>query len=179
MEVLENLLNSFFFFIHFVVLKQVDRHWPYLTARESLTFATKLFNVADAADVPDVVNGVLDALGLEICADTQCARLSGGQKRRLSLAVALLKQPTMLFLVSFGYGVQWVLILRLTNINSYILLDNVRTNLLLVWIRLLLPPLQKRSAVLLRKRVSSLFVLSINPQQRYAFLVYALTVCAP
>jgi ABC-type multidrug transport system ATPase subunit len=83
---------------HCFVLKQVDRHWPYLTARETLTFATKLFNVADASDVDIVVNGVLEVLGLEICADTHCARLSGGQKRRLSLAVALLKQPTLLFL---------------------------------------------------------------------------------
>lgn len=37
-------------------------------------------------------------MGLDSCADTRAARLSGGQKRRLSIAICLLKQPTLLFL---------------------------------------------------------------------------------
>jgi ABC-type multidrug transport system ATPase subunit len=37
-------------------------------------------------------------MGLTVCGDTRNARLSGGQMRRLSLGIALLKQPTMLFL---------------------------------------------------------------------------------
>lgn len=42
-------------------------------------------------------------LGLEVCADTRCGNefikgLSGGQKRRLSIAIALIKEPGVLFL---------------------------------------------------------------------------------
>ena len=83
---------------HAFVVKQQDKHWPYLTTREALTYAAELYNVADKADIPDVVSGIVKKMGLESCVDTRCARLSGGQKRRLSLAVALLKQPTLLFL---------------------------------------------------------------------------------
>ena len=46
---------------------------------------------------------MLAALGLESCADTRAGNelfrgLSGGQRRRLSLAVALTKQPSVIFL---------------------------------------------------------------------------------
>lgn len=44
------------------------------------------------------VDHIIQKMGLESCADTRCARLSGGQQRRLSLAMALLKQPAVLFL---------------------------------------------------------------------------------
>jgi energy-coupling factor transporter ATP-binding protein EcfA2 len=37
-------------------------------------------------------------MGLESCADTRCSNLSGGQQRRLSLAIGLVKQPIVLFL---------------------------------------------------------------------------------
>ena len=84
---------------HCYVVKQQDKHWPFLTARETLTFAAELFEVADKkADISQIVDGIIHKMGLDICADTRCARLSGGQARRLSIAVALLKQPTVLFL---------------------------------------------------------------------------------
>ena len=41
---------------------------------------------------------MISKMGLDTCAHTRAARLSGGQKRRLSLAIALLKHPTLLFL---------------------------------------------------------------------------------
>ena len=45
-----------------------------------------------------MVSNVIRKMGLESCASTRCAQLSGGQQRRLSLARALLKQPAVLFL---------------------------------------------------------------------------------
>jgi energy-coupling factor transporter ATP-binding protein EcfA2 len=69
-----------------------------LTAREILTYAAELYDVAAKKDVSKVVTGVIAKLGLQSCADTRSARLSGGQQRRLSIAIALLKQPTILFL---------------------------------------------------------------------------------
>ena len=41
---------------------------------------------------------MISKMGLDTCAHTRAARLSGGQKRRLSLAIARLKHPTLLFL---------------------------------------------------------------------------------
>ena len=78
------------------VVKQYDTNWPYLTARETLTYAAELYDLAGASDV--LVNEVMVKTGLKSCADTAVAQLSGGQQRRLSLAVALLKQPAVLFL---------------------------------------------------------------------------------
>jgi ABC-type multidrug transport system ATPase subunit len=84
---------------HCYVVKQRDKHWPYLTCRETLLFAAQLFSAAnDTSGVHAVVDEIIRKMGLDICADTRCARLSGGQARRLSIAMALVKQPTVLFL---------------------------------------------------------------------------------
>ena len=61
-------------------------------------YAAELYEVADKGDVGTVVDDIISKMGLDTCKDTRCARLSGGQRRRLSIAVALLKQPTLLFL---------------------------------------------------------------------------------
>jgi len=83
---------------HCFVVKQQDKHWPYLTTREALQYSAGLFDIATPENIPILVDELIEKMGLTICADTMCARLSGGQKRRLSIAVALLKQPTVLFL---------------------------------------------------------------------------------
>ena len=80
------------------VVVQHDKHWPYLTTRETLAYAAELYEVANKTDIATVVDEIIEKMGLGVCADTRCARLSGGQRRRLSIAVALLKQPTVLFL---------------------------------------------------------------------------------
>jgi len=83
--------------IHLVV-KQQDKHWPYLTTRETLQYAAELYDVSDESSISDAVDTMISKMGLDTCVDTRAARLSGGQKRRLSLAIALLKKPTLLFL---------------------------------------------------------------------------------
>ena len=83
---------------HCYVVKQQDKHWPYMTTRETLTYAAELYEVSDKSGVDAIVEEIITKMGLDICADTRCARLSGGQRRRLSIAIALLKQPTLLFL---------------------------------------------------------------------------------
>jgi ABC-type multidrug transport system ATPase subunit len=83
------------------VVKQQDKHWPYLTAREILMYASELYDVSSYDkddDIQTVVTKMITKMGLETCADTRASSLSGGQKRRLSLAIALLKHPTLLFL---------------------------------------------------------------------------------
>lgn len=83
---------------HCFVVKQQDKHWPYLSTRETLTYAAELYAVASKGDIAAIVSEMISKMGLDSCTDTRCARLSGGQRRRLSIAIALLKQPTLLFL---------------------------------------------------------------------------------
>jgi ABC-type multidrug transport system ATPase subunit len=80
------------------VVKQQDTNWPYLSPRETLMYAAELYNVKTDETTDLFVDALIQKTGLMSCADTRIARLSGGQQRRVSLAVALLKQPAVLFL---------------------------------------------------------------------------------
>ena len=91
---------------HCYVVKQHDKHWAFLSCRETLQYAAELYNVADAGDIPEIVEETIQKMGLAVCADTKCARLSGGQARRLSIGIALLKKPTLLFLGKSFVGIE-------------------------------------------------------------------------
>jgi len=69
------------------------RIWPDLTVREQLVFMASMQEV-DASDALAV--GL--ALGLEPQLNTLAGKLSGGQQRRLSVALALLHKPPVLVL---------------------------------------------------------------------------------
>ena len=86
---------------HCYVVKQHDNHWPYLTCRETLQYAAQLYQTP-ADELEARVNGIMHKMGLEVCADTRNASLSGGQRRRLSIGLALLKRPTVLFLGKYN-----------------------------------------------------------------------------
>ncbi len=74
------------------VMLQQDGLHPGLTAREILRLYGSFF--------PDPLapNALLDRVGLQAAATTRCRRLSGGQKRRLALALALVGRPRLVFL---------------------------------------------------------------------------------
>ncbi len=75
------------------VMLQQDGLYPGLTAREVL----RLF--AGYYQHPQNTNELLERVGLNgAAAKTRCRRLSGGQKRRLALAVALVGNPVLVFL---------------------------------------------------------------------------------
>ncbi len=74
-----------------VVLQQ-DGLYPALTAREVL----QLF--AGYYEKPRAIDELLERVGLTASAKTRCRRLSGGQKRRLALAVALIGNPILVFM---------------------------------------------------------------------------------
>ncbi|GER86857.1 ABC transporter ATP-binding protein [Dictyobacter vulcani] len=74
------------------VMLQQDGLYPALTAREVL----RLF--AGYYTQPQDVDALLERVGLTDAAKTRCRRLSGGQKRRLALAVALIGNPELVFL---------------------------------------------------------------------------------
>src|SRR5438128_2631937 len=74
------------------VMLQQDGLYPGLTAREVL----RLF--AGYYQYPQNIDALLERIGLTSAARTRCRRLSGGQKRRLALAVALVGNPRLVFL---------------------------------------------------------------------------------
>ncbi len=71
--------------------------YPELTARENLRFFGKLYGLA-GRDLDDRVSSLLAAVGLSDRADDRAGTFSGGMKRRLNLAVAVVHRPRLLFL---------------------------------------------------------------------------------
>jgi ABC-type multidrug transport system ATPase subunit len=83
---------------HAYVMKEQDKHWSYLTCRETLLYATQLYAAARTGKVEGLVDEIIRKTGLGSCADTACSRLNAVQCRCLSIGIALIKQPTLLFL---------------------------------------------------------------------------------
>jgi ABC-2 type transport system ATP-binding protein len=77
---------------HIGVMLQQDGLYPGLTAREVLRLFAGYFQH------PQNIDDLLERVGLSAAAKTRCRRLSGGQKRRLALAVALVGNPRLVFL---------------------------------------------------------------------------------
>ncbi len=74
------------------VMLQQDGLYPALTTREVL----KLF--AGYFAQPQDIDALIERVGLQTAVKTRCRRLSGGQKRRLALAVALVGNPSLIFM---------------------------------------------------------------------------------
>ena len=71
--------------------------YPELTARENLVFFGRLYGMGDP-DLAARVAELLAAVGLTDRADDRAGTFSGGMKRRLNLAVAVVHRPTLLLL---------------------------------------------------------------------------------
>ena len=64
-----------------------------------MTYAAELYDVTtDPSDITHLVDEIIGKMGLASCQDTKCIRLSGGEQRRLSLAIGLIKQPAVMYL---------------------------------------------------------------------------------
>jgi ABC-2 type transport system ATP-binding protein len=74
------------------VMLQQDGLYPGLTAREVLHLFAGYYRQ------PQSIDSLLERVGLSTADKTRCRRLSGGQKRRLALAVALVGKPALVFL---------------------------------------------------------------------------------
>ena len=65
---------------------------------ENLTVAEQLAQFAGYYERPRPVDEVIELIGLEEKRDTRARRLSGGQRRRLDLGLALVGDPELIFL---------------------------------------------------------------------------------
>lgn len=67
---------------------------PNLTVKENLEFFAQIYD----KNTPEHIKSVMDAFSLGEVAGRRAGKLSGGWKRRLSVAVALISEPQVLFL---------------------------------------------------------------------------------
>lgn len=71
--------------------------YPDLSARENLRFFGRLYGMENR-ELEERVNGLLAAVGLSDRSDDRAGTFSGGMKRRLNLAAAVVHRPRLLFL---------------------------------------------------------------------------------
>lgn len=70
-----------------------------MTAREHLVFYCRVKGIPEET-IPNYTNAIISHLGLTPFADQMSKGYSGGNKRKLSVGVALVGNPRIVFLVS-------------------------------------------------------------------------------
>ncbi|KAL3266093.1 hypothetical protein HHI36_010279 [Cryptolaemus montrouzieri] len=81
-------------------IMQVDYFQPYLTVQESMKIAAdlKLGSQENRKNKEIMINESLEFLGLNHCRNTLAKSLSGGEKKRFSIALELINNPPVIFL---------------------------------------------------------------------------------
>ncbi|XP_026470958.1 ATP-binding cassette sub-family G member 1-like [Ctenocephalides felis] len=99
-------------------IMQDDLLQPRLTVRESMEIAVelKLGHSVDEKDKAAVVHEVTSSLGLKSCMNTRSENLSGGQRKRLSVALELVSNPPVIFLDEPTTGLDIVAIKNMVNL---------------------------------------------------------------
>lgn len=83
--------------IGFAYVQQVDQLSPYLTVRESLLYASKFKN-SEMTNHQEEVDSVIDSFNLNSVENHFTTRCSGGERKRLSIALEMISKPKILLL---------------------------------------------------------------------------------
>ncbi|XP_047002054.1 ATP-binding cassette sub-family G member 1-like [Schistocerca americana] len=77
-------------------IMQDDKLQPHLSVSEAMTFAANL-KIPDHHRKHDKIQKTLQSLGLEESRKTRIGKLSGGQRKRLAIALELINNPPVMF----------------------------------------------------------------------------------
>ena len=92
-----NPLTAKYYRDHCAYVRQTDSLWPFMTTYEHVQLAVKMY-ASEGTNIREQTEFLINSMGLLSCMDTRAKKLSGGQRRRLSLAMAMAKSPEVLFL---------------------------------------------------------------------------------